>query len=48
MAGNATAGHSASRSTRFAVAKFRPTMLPSTLLARPVLYERLTAGLAGT
>ena len=44
MAGNATAGDSASRSTRFAVAKFRPTMLPSTLLARPVLYKRLTAG----
>ena len=44
MAGNATAGDGASRSTRFALAKFRPTMLPSTLVSRPVLYRRLAAG----
>ena len=29
---------------RFALAKFRPTTLPATLVMRPVLHERLTAG----
>jgi LuxR family transcriptional regulator, maltose regulon positive regulatory protein len=29
---------------RFAPAKFRPATLPATLVARPVLYDRLTAG----
>src|SRR5450432_961887 len=34
----------ASRSVRFAQAKFRPTTLPTTLLKRPVLHGRLAAG----
>ena len=34
------AGHDA----RFAAAKFRPTTLPATLLARPALAGRLEAG----
>ncbi len=34
----------ASRSARFAQAKFRPTTLPTTLLERPVLHGRLAAG----
>ena len=29
---------------RFALAKFRPTTLPDTLVTRPELHERLTAG----
>ena len=29
---------------RFALAKFRPTTLPATLVARPVLHDQLTAG----
>jgi LuxR family transcriptional regulator, maltose regulon positive regulatory protein len=29
---------------RFALTKFRPTTLPATLVARPVLHDRLTAG----
>ena len=29
---------------RFALAKFRPTRLPATLITRPVLHDRLTAG----
>ena len=29
---------------RFALPKFRPTTLPATLVARPVLYDRLSAG----
>jgi LuxR family maltose regulon positive regulatory protein len=33
-----------SSGVRFAVAKFRPTTLPSTLVTRPVLHDRLTAG----
>lgn len=30
--------------TRFALAKFRPTTLPDTLVARPVLHDRLMGG----
>ncbi len=44
MAEGATAEHSASRGARFALAKFRPTTLPDTLVARPVLHDRLNAG----
>jgi LuxR family maltose regulon positive regulatory protein len=33
-----------SSGARFAVAKFRPTALPSTLVARPALHDQLTAG----
>ena len=40
MAEGATAEHDA----RFALAKFRPTTLPDTLVARPVLHDRLNAG----
>src|ERR1700740_3388054 len=29
---------------RFALTKFRPTTLPATLVARPVLHDQLTAG----
>jgi hypothetical protein len=32
------------RSARFALAKFRPTTLPTTLVDRPALHDRLTAG----
>jgi hypothetical protein len=31
-------------SVRFALTKFRPTTLPATLVTRPTLHERLTAG----
>jgi LuxR family transcriptional regulator, maltose regulon positive regulatory protein len=34
----------ASPGARFALAKFRPTMLPTTLVTRSVLHERLAAG----
>ena len=44
MAEGATADHGASRGARFALAKFRPTILPDTLVARPVLHDRLNAG----
>jgi ABC-type iron transport system FetAB ATPase subunit len=40
----AMAEHATSQSPRFALAKFRPTIMPATLVARPVLQERLTAG----
>ena len=33
-------------SVRFALTKFRPTTLPATLVTRPALHERLTAGAA--
>jgi LuxR family maltose regulon positive regulatory protein len=33
-----------SQSPRLALAKFRPTALPATLVTRPALYDRLTAG----
>jgi LuxR family transcriptional regulator, maltose regulon positive regulatory protein len=39
-----TAERDESRSTRFARAKFRPTLPPVTLVERPGLHERLTAG----
>ena len=38
------AEHEASPSMRFALAKFRPVALPATLVARPTLHDRLTAG----
>jgi LuxR family maltose regulon positive regulatory protein len=41
---SATAGRGASRAARFALAKFRPTTLPGTLVTRSVLHERLAAG----
>ena len=44
MAEGATAEHGASRGARFALAKFRPTILPDTLVARPALHDRLNAG----
>ena len=44
MAEGAIAGHGSSRSTRFALAKFRPPALPGTLVTRPVLRERLDEG----
>jgi LuxR family maltose regulon positive regulatory protein len=34
----------ASQSPRLALAKFRPAALPATLVTRPALYDRLTAG----
>jgi LuxR family transcriptional regulator, maltose regulon positive regulatory protein len=40
----ATAERVASSSPRFALAKFRPTTLPATLVTRSVLHEWLTAG----
>jgi len=40
---DATAGHGASRGARFALAKFRPTTLPTTLVTRSALHGRLTA-----
>jgi len=36
--------HASSQGPRFAPAKFRPAALPATLVTRPVLYDRLTAG----
>ena len=36
--------HDASQSLRFAVAKFRPTALPATLVIRSALHDRLAAG----
>ena len=44
MAPEAAAGRGASAGTRFALAKFRPTTLPGTLVTRTVLHERLAAG----
>ena len=44
MATGATAEYGASRGARFALAKFRPTTLPATLITRPVLHDKLTAG----
>ncbi len=44
MTEDATARRGASRNLRFPQAKFRPTMLPGTLVARSVLHEQLTAG----
>ena len=41
---SAEARHSSSRGARFALTKFRPPALPSTLIMRPALHGRLTAG----
>jgi LuxR family transcriptional regulator, maltose regulon positive regulatory protein len=40
------AGLGTGRGVRFARSKFRPTTLPGTLVTRPVLHDRLTAGAA--
>src|SRR5215471_21184793 len=42
----AVAGGSTGASVRFARMKFRPPALPATLITRPALHERLTAGTA--
>jgi LuxR family maltose regulon positive regulatory protein len=44
MEGSAIAERGASGNLRFALAKFRPTTLPATLVTRPALIDRLTAG----
>ncbi len=44
MADGATTGRGASLGARFAMAKFRPTTLPTTLVTRFVLHDRLTEG----
>ena len=44
MEGSAIAERSASGNLRFALAKFRPTTLPATLVTRSELIDRLTAG----
>ncbi len=44
MAEGATTGGGLSRAARFALAKFRPTTLPPTLVTRSLLHGRLTAG----
>ena len=44
MAEGTTAGHGPLRGACFALSKFRPTTLPTTLVARPELHDRLTAG----
>jgi LuxR family transcriptional regulator, maltose regulon positive regulatory protein len=41
---DAAAVRVASRNLRFALAKFRPAMLPAALVARSMLHEQLTAG----
>jgi LuxR family transcriptional regulator, maltose regulon positive regulatory protein len=38
------AGLGTERGVRFARSKFRPTTLPGTLVTRPALHDRLTAG----
>ncbi|HEY3878056.1 MAG TPA: LuxR C-terminal-related transcriptional regulator [Trebonia sp.] len=44
MTESTTAGAGCSAGTRFALAKFRPPALPATLVARPLLRDRLAAG----
>jgi LuxR family transcriptional regulator, maltose regulon positive regulatory protein len=44
MEGSAIAERGASANLRFALAKFRPTTLPATLVTRSALIDRLTAG----
>ena len=44
MAQGATAGRGASPGARFALAKFRPTTLPATLVTRSVPHDQPTAG----
>jgi LuxR family transcriptional regulator, maltose regulon positive regulatory protein len=39
-----TTGRDPRKGPRFALAKFRPTTLPTTLVARPLLLGRLEAG----
>jgi len=43
VAGSATAERGVCRAARFALAKFRPTTLPTTLVTRSALHGRLTA-----
>jgi LuxR family maltose regulon positive regulatory protein len=38
------AEHASSRGARFALAKFRPATLPTTLVTRSELHDQLTAG----
>jgi LuxR family transcriptional regulator, maltose regulon positive regulatory protein len=44
VAAQAAAERAARSDARFALAKFRPTTLPGTLVARSALHDRLTAG----
>ena len=44
MKRRSAARHDVPQSARFALAKFRPTALPATLVIRSMLHERLTAG----
>ena len=44
MKRRSAARHDVPQSARFALAKFRPTALPATLVTRSMLHERLTAG----
>jgi ATP/maltotriose-dependent transcriptional regulator MalT len=44
LAEDGALGHGSSDHLRFALAKFRPPTLPDTLVARPVLHDRLMAG----
>ncbi len=44
MKRGAATSHEAAKGRRFALAKFRPTALPATLVVRPALHDRLTAG----
>ena len=44
MVHGAATRNDASQSLRFALAKFRPTALPATLVRRPALHDRLAAG----
>src|SRR5262249_28538535 len=44
MAQNAAGGPGSLRRTRFAATKFRPPPLTATLVSRPALHDRLTAG----
>ena len=44
MVQDAVTRHDAPQSLRFALAKFRPTALPATLVMRSGLHDRLTAG----
>jgi LuxR family transcriptional regulator, maltose regulon positive regulatory protein len=47
VAEGTAAGHAPLKGARFALSKFRPTTLPTTLVTRPELHDQLTAG-AGT
>jgi LuxR family transcriptional regulator, maltose regulon positive regulatory protein len=44
LAEDGAPGRGLSHNLRFALAKFRPTTLPDTLVTRPVLHDRLMAG----